>query len=73
MFGHQKFYYLNKIICFTSRKEFKYKIEVMLEEFEYKIDVILEEFNEYDKKIISSIVEDPNFKSNITFIGYIDY
>jgi len=43
----------------------------MLEEF--KLFCKFFEFNEYEKKIISSIIEDPNLKSNIKFIGWIDY
>jgi len=55
----------------VSYEEFEYNIDVMLEEF--KLFCKFFEFNEYEKKIISSIIEDPNLKSNIKFIGWIDY
>lgn len=58
----------NKIVSYD---EFEYNIDVMLEEF--KLFCNLFEFNEDEKKIISSIVEDENLKSNIKFIGWKDY
>jgi hypothetical protein len=55
----------------VSYEEFEFNIDIMLEEF--KLFCKFFEFNEDEKKIISSIVEDPNLKSNIKFIGLIDY
>lgn len=56
---------------FVSYEEFKYNIDIMLEEL--KLFCKFFEFNENEKKIISSIVEDTNLKSNIKFIGWKDY
>jgi len=54
-----------------SYEEFEFNIDVMLEEF--KLFCKFFEFNEDEKKIISSIVEDTNLKSNIKFMGWKDY
>jgi len=59
----------NKTI--VSYEEFEYNFDLMLEEF--KLFCNFFEFNEDEKKIISSIVEDPSLKSNIKFIGLKDY
>lgn len=55
----------------ASYEEFEFKIDVMLEEF--KLFCNFFEFNEDEKKIISSIIEDTNLKSNIKFMGWEDY
>ena len=55
----------------VSYEEFEYNIDIMLEEF--KLFCKFFEFNEDEKRIILSIVEDQNLKSNIKFIGWRDY
>lgn len=66
----------NNSLIFKDKKSNSY------DEFEYEFDLMLEELNvfcntfEFDSnqnKIINSIIEDPNLKSNIKFCGWQDY
>ena len=64
MFNHS-------LLCQKSYEEFEYEIDLMLEEFKLFLDKF--EFNEDEQKIINSFTLDDNLKSNIKFIGWIDF
>jgi hypothetical protein len=55
----------------VSCEEFEYNVDLMLEEFKVFCDNF--EFNLDEKKIIDSIIQDENLKSNIKFCGWKDY
>ena len=59
------------LLCQKSYEEFEHEIELMLEEFKLFLDKF--EFNEDEQKIINSFTLDDNLKSNINFIGWIDF
>ena len=61
----------NSLLCQKSYEEFEHEIELMLEEFKLFLDKF--EFNEDEQKIINSFILDDNLKSNIKFIGWIDF
>ncbi len=59
---------LKKIV---SYEEYEYKVDLLLEEFTLFCNTF--EFNLDERKIIDSIILDPNLKSNIKFCGWKDY
>ena len=63
--------YFNELIKVKSYEEFEYEFDLMLEEFKVFCDNF--EFNSDEVKIINSIMEDENLKSNIKFYGWKDY
>lgn len=70
-FGFIPEIFLSEDKTIISFDKYEHIMNTMLEELKLMCDNF--EFSEDEKKIIKSIIEDPNLKSNVKFIGFDDY